>query len=64
MFKIGQLVKRSPKWWANDTAKFKVLEVNKGVYLVQRQGKVKNTFTGKMEAHQPMPYTAKELEAI
>jgi len=64
MFKIGQTVKRSPKWWPNDKAKFTVLECNKGVYLVQRQGKVKNDFTGKMQAHQPMPYTAKELVSI
>ena len=64
MFTIGQTVKRSPKWWANDKAKYTVLSYNKGVYMVQRHGKTKNDFTGKMEAHQPMPYQAKELVAI
>jgi hypothetical protein len=64
MFKIGQIVKRSPKFWKNDTATFKVLEYNKGVYRVQRQGKTKNDFTGKMEAHKPTPYLATELVAL
>jgi hypothetical protein len=64
MFKVGQTVRRNPKIWRNDTAKFKVLSIEGNNIIVQRTGKERNTFTGKLEAHQPMPYMAKELAAI
>jgi hypothetical protein len=64
MFKIGQTVRRNPKIWRNDKATFKVLAINGTEITVQRIGKDRNTFTGKLEAHQPMPYMAKELATI
>lgn len=64
MFKIGQTVRRNPKIWRNDKATYKVLAINGNELTVQRTGKERNTFTGKLEPHRPQPYLAKELAAI
>ncbi len=64
MFKVNQTVRRNPKIRRNDTAKFKVLSIEGSKVLVQREGKTRNTFTGKLEAHLPMTYLTKELATI
>ena len=63
MFKVNTKVRRNPRIWKNDTAVFTVVQIAGGKFLCQRSGKTRNTFTGKLEAHTPMPYSASELVA-
>jgi hypothetical protein len=64
MFKVGQQVRRNPKIWRNDNTTFTVLAIKGTTITVQRAGKTRNPFTGKLEAHLPMPYLTKELANI
>jgi len=61
MFKSNQIVRRNPKIWRNDTARFKVLSVNGKEALVQRLGTDECPWTGKQVPHEPMRYLLKEL---
>ena len=63
MFKLNAKVRRNPRVWKNDTTIFTVIGVEGKEFYCQRSGKTRNTFTGKLEAHQPMPYLASELVA-
>ena len=63
MFKLNQQVRRNPKIWRNDKAVFTVVGVEGNRIMCQRPGKGRNPFTGKMEAHAPMPYMKSELIA-
>lgn len=61
MFKPNQTVRRNPRIWRNDKARFKVLEVSAEGVLVQRIGMTDCPWTGKQVPHQPMTYQPKEL---
>lgn len=63
MFKLNQKVRRNPKIWRNDKTIFTVVAIEGNRILCQRRGKERCPFTGKLEAHQPMPYQRSELVA-
>ena len=62
-FTVGQRVKRNPKVWKNDATIFTVVAVKGKHFMVQRPGKIKDVWTGKMRAPDPMPYLQSELVA-
>lgn len=64
MFKIGQVVRRNPKVWRNDKSTFKVVAIKGDRFMIQQEGKTKCPFTGKLVAHTPFGYLAKELRSI
>jgi len=64
MFKPNQIVRRNPKIWRNDKARFKVLSVEGKSAIVQRIGTDECPWTGKQVPYQPMPYQFKELATI
>lgn len=64
MFYPTQVVRRNPKIWPNDKARFKVLALKGDLVIVQRAGTTKCPWTGKQVPHDPMPYQVKELAAI
>lgn len=64
MFKIGQTVRRNPKVWRNETTTFKVVAIKGDRFMIQKAGKTKCPFTGKLVPHTPYGYLAKELRSI
>ena len=63
MFKVKQKVRRNPRVWKKDSTVFTVVAIKDGLFMCQRPGKTECVWTGKMVAHQPMPYQADELVA-
>lgn len=63
MFKLNQKVRRNPKIWRNDKTVFTIVAIEGALIMCQRPGKERCPFTGKMQAHQPRPYTVNELVA-
>lgn len=70
-FKVGDIVRRDPKVWKRDTARFRIVGISTGTYMCQRidaSGKpvreqdVWNP--GKTITSSPLPYLAHELRRV